>query len=70
MDWGEQDFLLVDTPPGTSDEHLSIVQYLKGYAGVVGVCVRYSYMRYVLENIWEWARGVFYFVIYIEIWTR
>ena len=22
------DFLLVDTPPGTSDEHLSIVQYL------------------------------------------
>ncbi|XP_067944708.1 cytosolic Fe-S cluster assembly factor NUBP1 homolog [Watersipora subatra] len=30
VDWGEQDFLLVDTPPGTSDEHLSIVQYLKG----------------------------------------
>ena len=30
VDWGEQDFLLVDTPPGTSDEHLSIAQYLKG----------------------------------------
>lgn len=29
VDWGEMDFLLVDTPPGTSDEHLSIVQYLK-----------------------------------------
>ena len=28
MDWGEVDYLIVDTPPGTSDEHLSIVQYL------------------------------------------
>lgn len=29
VDWSELDYLLVDTPPGTSDEHLSIVQYLK-----------------------------------------
>lgn len=30
VDWGSSvDYLLVDTPPGTSDEHLSIVQYLK-----------------------------------------
>ena len=29
VDWGDRlDYLLVDTPPGTSDEHLSIVQYL------------------------------------------
>ncbi|CAJ1076418.1 cytosolic Fe-S cluster assembly factor NUBP1 [Xyrichtys novacula] len=28
VDWGDLDFLIVDTPPGTSDEHLSIVQYL------------------------------------------
>ncbi|ELW67634.1 Cytosolic Fe-S cluster assembly factor NUBP1 [Tupaia chinensis] len=28
VDWGEVDFLIVDTPPGTSDEHLSVVQYL------------------------------------------
>jgi Mrp family chromosome partitioning ATPase len=27
--WGELEYLLIDTPPGTSDEHLSIVQYLK-----------------------------------------
>ncbi|KAF9054367.1 cytosolic Fe-S cluster assembling factor NBP35 [Panaeolus papilionaceus] len=29
VDWGDLDYLLIDTPPGTSDEHLSIVQYLK-----------------------------------------
>lgn len=28
VDWGDVDYLLVDTPPGTSDEHLSVVQYL------------------------------------------
>lgn len=27
--WGELDYLIVDTPPGTSDEHISIIQYLK-----------------------------------------
>ncbi|XP_010549924.1 PREDICTED: cytosolic Fe-S cluster assembly factor NBP35-like isoform X2 [Tarenaya hassleriana] len=26
--WGELDFLIVDAPPGTSDEHISIVQFL------------------------------------------
>lgn len=26
VQWGELDYLIIDTPPGTSDEHISIVQ--------------------------------------------
>jgi Mrp family chromosome partitioning ATPase len=28
VDWGELDYLLIDTPPGTSDEHISVVSLL------------------------------------------
>ena len=38
VDWGNLDFLLVDTPPGTSDEHLSLVQYLAAI-GVDGAVI-------------------------------
>ena len=29
VDWGELDYLIIDTPPGTSDEHLAIVSLFK-----------------------------------------
>jgi Mrp family chromosome partitioning ATPase len=35
VEWGPLDLLLVDTPPGTSDEHLSMQSFLKA-AGVDG----------------------------------
>lgn len=38
VDWGDTDYLIVDTPPGTSDEHLSVVQYLKS-SGIDGAVI-------------------------------
>lgn len=34
--WDEEglDYLIIDTPPGTSDEHISTVQYLQGALGI------------------------------------
>jgi len=29
--WGRLDYLIVDTPPGTSDEHISITEYLREF---------------------------------------
>eukprot|EP00397_Hematodinium_sp_SG-2012_P035047 GEMP01037652.1.p1 GENE.GEMP01037652.1~~GEMP01037652.1.p1 ORF type:complete len:421 (-),score=91.92 GEMP01037652.1:721-1899(-) len=36
--WGALDALIIDTPPGTSDEHLSVVTYLKE-AGISGAII-------------------------------
>ena len=29
--WGQLDYLIIDTPPGTSDEHISILEYLRTF---------------------------------------
>jgi Mrp family chromosome partitioning ATPase len=36
VDWDELDFLVIDTPPGTSDEHLSITTFLRQAAEANG----------------------------------
>jgi Mrp family chromosome partitioning ATPase len=28
VNWGDVDYIIVDTPPGTSDEHLSVLKYV------------------------------------------
>ncbi|KAL8813815.1 MAG: hypothetical protein Q9223_006921 [Gallowayella weberi] len=38
VEWAEMDYLIVDTPPGTSDEHLSVNSFLKE-SGVDGAVV-------------------------------
>lgn len=38
VDWQQLDFLLVDAPPGTSDEHISLAQYMSE-AGIDGAVV-------------------------------
>lgn len=34
--WGEVDYLLIDTPPGTSDEHISLAEQLRTFAPSTG----------------------------------
>lgn len=36
VDWNNIDYLLIDTPPGTSDEHISIVECLRQYSVKAG----------------------------------
>ncbi|KAF9786283.1 P-loop containing nucleoside triphosphate hydrolase protein [Thelephora terrestris] len=51
VDWGELDWMLVDTPPGTSDEHLSIVKYLKDTAGVDGAVLITTPQEVALQDV-------------------
>jgi len=37
--WGDLDYLVIDTPPGTSDEHLAIAEYLKSAMSVHAIMV-------------------------------
>ncbi|EPS37705.1 hypothetical protein H072_8574 [Dactylellina haptotyla CBS 200.50] len=37
--WGEMDYLLVDTPPGTSDEHISLAEQLRSLTIVDGAVI-------------------------------
>ncbi|KAJ3770615.1 P-loop containing nucleoside triphosphate hydrolase protein [Lentinula raphanica] len=50
VDWGELNYLVVDTPPGTSDEHLSIVQYLKE-SGIDGAVLITTPQEVALQDV-------------------
>ncbi|KAK5669010.1 cytosolic Fe-S cluster assembly factor nbp35, variant 2 [Batrachochytrium dendrobatidis] len=50
VNWGTLDIMLVDTPPGTSDEHLSVVQYLKE-CGIDGAVIVTTPQEMSLQDV-------------------
>uniref|UniRef100_A0A915IYV6 Cytosolic Fe-S cluster assembly factor NUBP1 homolog n=1 Tax=Romanomermis culicivorax TaxID=13658 RepID=A0A915IYV6_ROMCU len=55
VDWGQLDYMVIDTPPGTSDEHLSIVQLLTSTAapcaGVDGAILLTTPQEVALQDV-------------------
>jgi ATP-binding protein involved in chromosome partitioning len=54
--WGELDYLLVDLPPGTGDESLSILQLLPEMDGVVIVTIPSEVSQAVVKKAVTFAR--------------
>lgn len=52
VDWGDEglDYLVIDTPPGTSDEHISLAQYLKP-SGEFGALVVTTPQETALQDV-------------------
>ncbi|KAI9012113.1 cytosolic Fe-S cluster assembly factor NBP35 [Phycomyces nitens] len=50
VDWGDLDYLLVDTPPGTSDEHLSVTTFLKE-SGIDGAVIITTPQEVALQDV-------------------
>ncbi len=50
VNWGEMDFLLVDLPPGTGDEALTIAQLIKDLDGAIVVTTPSDLTRIVVKK--------------------
>ena len=54
--WGNFDYLLIDLPPGTGDESLSIMQYLPEMDGVIIVTIPSEVSQDVVKKAVNFAR--------------
>jgi ATP-binding protein involved in chromosome partitioning len=55
-DWGELDYLLVDLPPGTGDEQLTIMQLIKDLSGTIIVTIPSQVSAIVVEKAISFSR--------------
>ncbi len=55
-EWGELDYLLVDLPPGTGDEQLTIAQLIPGLTGSIIVTIPSDVSRIVVKKAVTFAR--------------
>lgn len=51
--WGDLDYLLIDTPPGTSDEHLAVMENIRAmnYSDFSAVLVTTPQVNYFLCTV-------------------
>ena len=56
INWGDLDYLLIDLPPGTGDESLTVLQLLPGIDGVVIVTMPNEVSGQVVEKSVTFAR--------------
>ncbi|MCX8188783.1 MAG: Mrp/NBP35 family ATP-binding protein [Nitrososphaeria archaeon] len=56
ISWGELDFLLIDLPPGTGDEALSIAQFLPDLDGVIVLTIPSQVSQVVVKKSVNFAR--------------
>ncbi len=56
VNWGERDFLLVDLPPGTGDESLSIVQFIPNISGSILITIPSRVSEHVVRKAVSFTR--------------
>jgi ATP-binding protein involved in chromosome partitioning len=57
-EWGELDYLLIDLPPGTGDEQLTIVQLIKDITGAIIVTIPSDVSRIVVSKAINFCKKV------------
>jgi len=56
VDWGELDLLLIDLPPGTGDEPLSILQFIPDIDGVIIITIPSEVSQVVVKKAVTFAQ--------------
>lgn len=56
--WGTLDYLIIDLPPGTGDEALSVAQFIKPFTGAVVVTIPSEISKIVVKKALRFCRSL------------